>query len=115
MCQKIKYLSKTQNGLLIQCSHSENYQLSFKNLNYNLTTIELESLKDFLQKTDADYWEKEYENSIFEKKIPIPTLQTNLIILIDKHELCELIELLNFKEKKIYLSFKDIKNLISLN
>ena len=92
MCQKIKYLNQTQNGLLIRCSHSENYQLSFKNLNFNLTPIELESFRDFLLKIDAAYWEKEYENSIFEKKIPIPTLQTNFIILIDRYELGELIE-----------------------
>lgn len=115
MCQKIKYLSQTQNGILIQCSHSENYQLSFKNLNFNLTTIELESFSDFLQKIDIDYWEKEYENSIFEKKIPIPTLQSNFIILIDRYELIELITLLNFKEKKSYLSYKDIKYFMSLN
>ncbi len=115
MCQKIKYLSQTQNGMLIQCSHSENYQLCFKNLNFNLTMVELESFIDFLEKIDADYWEREYENSIFEKKIPIPTLQTNFIILIDRHELMELIDLLNFKEKKKYLSFKDIKYPVSLN
>ncbi|MEO8516324.1 MAG: DUF6686 family protein [Flavobacterium sp.] len=115
MCQKIKYLSQTQNGILIQCSHSENYQLSFKNLNFNLTTIELNSFSDFLQKIDVDYWEREYENSIFEKKIPIPTLQSNFIILINRFELKELITLLNFKKKKIYLSSKDIKYSMSLN
>lgn len=115
MCQRIKYLNQTQNGMLIQCSHSENYQLSFKNLNFNLTTIELESFRDFLLKTDADYWEREYENSIFEKKIPIPTLQTNFIILIDKQELIELINLLSFERRKEYLTFKDIKYPMSLN
>lgn len=115
MCQRIKYLSQTQNGILVQCSHSENYQLSFKNLNFNLTTIELESFSDFLQKIDVGYWEKEYENSIFEKKIPIPTLQTNFIILIDRFELKELIILLSFKEKDTYLTYKDIKYGMNLN
>ena len=115
MCQRIKYLSQTQNGILIQCSHSENYQLSFKNLNFNLTTIELESFSDYLEKIDAAYWEKEYENSIFEKKIPIPTLQTNFIILIDRFELKELITLLNFKDRKTYLSYQDITYVMSLN
>lgn len=115
MCQKIKYLSQTQNGMLIQCSHSENYQLCFKNLNFNLTTVELESFIDFLEKIDADYWEREYENSIFEKKIPIPTLQTNFIILIDRHELNELITLLNFKEKNEFLTFSQVKYNINYN
>ena len=115
MCQKIKYLNQTQNGMLIQCSHSENYQLIFKNLNFNLTAAELESFNVFLNKINADYWEVEYENSIFDKKIPIPTLQTNFIILIDRQELNELIQLVNFEEKKIYLSFSDIKYSLSLN
>lgn len=115
MCQRIKYLNQTQNGILIQCSHSESYQLIFKNLNFNLTTTELESFNDFLSKINADYWEEEYENSIFDKKIPIPTLQSNFIILIDREELNELIQLVNFEEKKVYLSFKDIKYPVNLN
>ena len=115
MCQKIKYLNQTQNGLLIRCSHSENYQLSFKNLNFNLTPSELESFINFLLKIDVTYWEKEYENSVFEKKIPIPTLQTNFIILIDRYELSELICLLDLKEKKEYLTYEDIKYPINFN
>ncbi|MGH2666817.1 DUF6686 family protein [Flavobacterium sp.] len=115
MCQKIKYLNQTQNGLLICCSHSENYQLSFKNLNFNLTPAELESFVTFLLKIDVAYWEKEYENSVFEKKIPIPTLQTNFIILIDRYELSELICLLDFNERKEYLTYRDIKYPVNFN
>lgn len=115
MCQNIKYLSKSLNGNLIQCNNSKNYQLYYKNLTFNLTPFELESFKTYLLKIDISYWEKEYENSIYDKKIPIPTLQINLILLIDRHELYELVNLLNFKQQEAYLTLEDIKYPINLN
>ena len=75
----------------------------------------LSTLKTYLSKIDASYWEKEYENSIYEKKIPIPTLQTNLMLLIDRYELYELLDLLNLKKGKVYLSVEDIKYPMILN
>lgn len=115
MCQKINYLSRTQNGFLIQCCHSKDYQLCYKNLNFNLTRLELERFNDFLLKINANYWEKEYENSIYEKKIPIPSTQTNFIILIDRYELDELIFLLAFEKKKECITFEDIRYPMNLN
>lgn len=104
-----KFLNTSLNGNLIQCTSSENFQLSYKNLTFSLTPFELESFKIYLSKIDVSYWEKEYENSIYEKKIPIPTLQTNLMLLIDRFELYELIDLLNLKQRNVYLSVEDIK------
>ena len=108
MCKKIKYLNQTQNGLLIQCGHSACYQLVFTNLNFNLTQTEFDSLKSYLSQIDSDYWEKEYENSIYERKIPIPTLQTNFIILINRDELEELLVLLDYKNEKQLLKSIEI-------
>ena len=110
-----KFLNTSLNGNLIKCTRSENFQLSYKNLTFSLTPFELESFKTYLSKIDASYWEKEYENSIYEKKIPIPTLQTNLMLLIDRNELYELLDLLNLKKGKIYLSVEDIKYPLILN
>ena len=112
MCE---FLNTSLNGNLIQCTGSENFQLSYKNLTFSLTPLELESFKTYLSKIDASYWEKEYENSIYEKKIPIPTLQSNLIILIDRYELCELIILMNYKEKKEFLTFNQVNYYINYN
>ncbi|AKC20574.1 hypothetical protein IY39_07270 [Flavobacterium psychrophilum] len=84
-------------------------------MTFSLTPFELESFKIYLSKIDVSYWEKEYENSIYEKKIPIPTLQTNLMLLIDRFELYELIDLLNLKQRNVYLSVEDIKYTMILN
>lgn len=66
------------------------------------------SFISFLDKIDTSYWEKEYENSIYEKKIPIPTLQSNFIILLNRNELDELRILLDFKTKKQLLKSEEI-------
>jgi hypothetical protein len=115
MCRHFKYLTKNKNGFLVYCDKSKAYQLSYKNLNFNLTVEELESLVKYLKNIDCDYWEKEYENSIYQKKIPVPTLQTNFMILLERHEVYELINLLDIDKKKEFLSFLDIDYPIHLN
>jgi hypothetical protein len=115
MCNSFKYLTKNRNGFLIFCSKSGTYQLSYKNLNFNLTLEELNSLVGYLKSIDCNYWEKEYENSIYVKKIPIPTLQSNLIILLERYEVFELLILLEIKKPKVYLSVSEIDYPIHLN
>lgn len=106
MCRFFKYLTKTNNGFLIFCSKTKNYQLCYKNLNFNLTEIELKSLVKYLKNIDCAYWEKEYENSIYEKKIPIPTLQSNFMILLERQEVYELLSILEINDKKGLISFQ---------
>lgn len=115
MCKHFKYLSKNKNGFLVHCSKSQTYQLSYKNLNFNLTSEELDGLIKYLKSIDCDYWEQEYKNSIYSKKIPVPTLQTNFMILLERHEVYELISLLEVNEKKEFLTFKDIYYPLNLN
>ena len=69
----------------------------------------------YLKNIDCDYWEKEYENSIYQKKIPIPTLQTNFMILLERNEVNELLFLLDKPDSKEYLSVEDINYQIYLN
>jgi hypothetical protein len=66
------------------------YQLLFNNLTFDLSSIEMTSFSNYLDQIDIDYWETEYQHSIYEKKIPIPTLQSNFIILLNRKELEEL-------------------------
>jgi hypothetical protein len=115
MCNHFKYLTKSRNGFLVYCTKLKNYQLSYKNLNFNLSPEELKSLFVYLKTIDCDYWEKEYENSIYQKKIPIPTLQTNLMILLERQEVFELIVLLDVTISKEYLSISEIDYPIHLN
>ncbi|REG90820.1 DUF6686 family protein [Flavobacterium aquicola] len=89
MCN-LKVLNRTSNGILLFCQHREMYQLLFNNLTFDLSGIEMTSFANYIDQIDIDYWEREYKYSIYEKKIPIPTLQSNFIILLNRKELEEL-------------------------
>lgn len=89
MCN-LKILNRTSNGILLYCQHRDRYQLLFNNLTFDFKSIEMTSFTNYLDQIDIDYWEREYKHSIFEKKIPIPTSQSNFIILLDRKELEEL-------------------------
>lgn len=115
MC-KIELLKRTKNGILLQCKHSGVFQLLFKNLNFNLSQTEWNSFLNYVNSIDEFYWEQEYKNSIYEKKIPIPTVQPNLIILLDLAELTELRKLLAFeKGKDEFVGFYDIDYKLTLS
>jgi len=116
MCCNYKILKETENGILIFMNSCKKYQLSFNNLHFCFEKSELEAFKEYLGKVDISYWEKEYENSIYTRRIPIPTLQKNFVILIDRFELIELQNLMNFETKRMgFLDFKEIKYNSSLN
>ena len=115
MCH-FKIINRTSNGFLLFCPKKNLYNVSFNNLTFNFDPSEMFSFISFLDKIDTSYWEKEYENSIYNKKIPIPTLQKNFIILIDRYELFELLSLLDFDTKnKGFLTYKDFENKIHFN
>lgn len=114
MCD-FKIIKKTTNGLLLFCQKANGFQLSFNNLFLNLSRYELNSFIDYLEKMDVDYWEQEYKNSIYSKKMPIPTVQSNLIILIDRHELLELKILLTNVHENTLLTSKLINYALYLN
>ncbi|MGC4039252.1 MAG: hypothetical protein QM710_00225 [Flavobacterium sp.] len=114
MCD-VKVLNRTSNGILVFCPKKAMYQLLFNNLTFGLSQVELDTFFEYVKKIDCNYWEHEYRNSIYEKKIPIPTLQKNFIILFDRTEIYELKMLLNFKDKDEELKYEDIKYPLNLN
>lgn len=101
--------------MLIFLKGCGNYQLTFNNLNFSLTEDELIAFKEYIKQINIEYWEKEYEHSIYKKKIPIPTLQSNFIILVNRFELYELLLLLNIDTSNEMLSYNDLKNGIFWN
>lgn len=101
--------------MLIFLKGCGNYQLTFNNLNFSLTEEELIAFKEYLKQINIEYWEKEYEHSIYKKKIPIPTLQSNFIILVNRFELYELLLLLNIDNTTEILGYNDLKNGIFWN
>src|SRR6187402_2608106 len=88
MCNQI--LNRISNGILMYCHHRDMYQLLFNNLTFDFSGTEMTSFTNYLDQIDIDYWEREYKNSIYDKKIPIPTLQSNFIILLNRKEVQEL-------------------------
>lgn len=107
MCN-LKIVNRTSNGLLLFCPKNDMYQLSFNNLSFNLNSTEMDSFSNYLTRIDSDYWENEYRNSIYEKKIPIPTLQSNFIIMLNRKELDEMRNLLAIKKEYKTLKSKEI-------
>ncbi|MEH6705339.1 MAG: DUF6686 family protein [Galbibacter orientalis] len=110
MCKNLKVLNRSKNGILIYCKHNNMYQLLYNNLNFNFTEVEFESFHNYLHNIEVDYWEEEYKYSIYDKRIPIPTIQSNLLILLNKQEVEELAALIKLRPKKYdLLSLCDIE------
>ncbi len=76
--------------MLIFLKGCQKYQLTFNNLNFSMSAEELDAFYKYLKRMNPVFWEREYEHSVYEKKIPIPTLQDNFIIMINRIELFEL-------------------------
>lgn len=114
MCQ-FKILRKSTNGTLLFFDDSNSFQLSYKNLLIDFSSYELLEFIKYFKKINCSYWEEEYVNSIYEKKIPIPTNQRNLIIMMDVNEIEEVLFLLdNFKNSQ-FLRVDDIDYKFVLN
>ncbi len=114
MCT-LKILNKTSHGQLLFCPQKDLFQLLFNNLNFNLSRVEMYSFTKYLKHLNIDYWEKEYENSVYEKKIPIPTLLNNFIILLDRKEVEELRFLLCVNQPQQFLSSLEIDYIVIYN
>jgi hypothetical protein len=114
MCN-LKTLNKSTNGVLFFCLKNRTFNLSFNNLTFNFTNKELFDFIKYIGKIDCDYWENEYQNSIYPKRIPIPTMQTNFIILLDRQEVEELQYLLDFEKKDEFLKLHQIQYNLILN
>ncbi|MDG3580934.1 hypothetical protein PSF86_00930 [Galbibacter sp. CAA-3] len=102
-------MNRSKNGILIYCKHNRMYQLLFNNLNFNFTEAEFESFHKYIFNLEVAYWEEEYKHSVYDKRIPIPTIQSNLLILLNKQEVEELILLIRLRTPSYeFIDFKDI-------
>jgi hypothetical protein len=69
----------------------------------------------YLEEIDASYWESECYSLNLKRRLPIPTAQKNLILLIDRQELEELKHLVFGANSNKLLSFYEIDYNISFN
>ena len=100
MEHKTKYLNRTKNGSMVFCKDCGVFHLTFGNFYLELTEDELYHFGAFLQDLDAGYWENKYCGCTLKRKIPIPTQQTNLYLMLNRTELEELKRLVFFKERQ---------------
>lgn len=114
MCN-LKILNRTSNGILLFCQHRDMYQLLFNNLIFDFNSVEMTSFSNYLNQIDVDYWENEYQNSIYEKRIPIPSLQSNFLIMLNSKELEELRFLVDCLNKYKILKPVEINYRVILN
>ncbi len=99
MCHTIKTISQTKNGHLLKCNDCNIYTLMFHNLFFEFSTKEFENFKLYIRDIEVDYWKHKNSCTYFKRKIPIPTLQQNLVLLFNKSELEELKFLVLIYEK----------------
>ena len=100
MCHKTKVLNQTKNGFLVLCSACRVYHLTFGRFYLELTEKELDYFGVFINEIDANYWDNNYWNYNMKRKIPIPTQQLNLYLMLNRTELEELKNLVFLRKSK---------------
>lgn len=91
MCHNIKTISKVKSGELSICENCNVYHLEFNNIYFEFTTKQFKQFKDYLDTIEIGFWERKYTCSKMKRKIPIPSLQRNLVLMFNRQEICELI------------------------
>lgn len=98
MSHKTKVLNQTKNGFLVSCSTCKLFHLTFGHFYLEFSRDELTHFGNFLVQIDPDYWDSKYCNCTMKRKIPIPTQQLNLYLLLNRTELEELKNLVFYKD-----------------
>jgi len=107
MCKYLKTLSKVKSGKLSICCQCQLYHLEFNNIYLELNKNEFEHFKTYVLNIDMDYWEQKYAHLITKRKIPIPSIQQNLVLMFNREEIKELKTLLIYNR---YNAFEDFIN-----
>jgi len=118
MCNRIKTLSKVKSGELSICCHCKIYHLEFNNIYLELNPDEFEKFKSYILDIEMDYWEQKYATAKVKRKIPIPSMQQNLVLMLKRQEIRELQFLLTtstINPSNEYLNISNIDYKLILN
>jgi hypothetical protein len=85
---------------MVFCKDCGVFHLTFGQFYLELTENELYHFGVFLHDLDPDFWENKYCDCSMRRKIPIPTQQVNLYLMLNRTELEELKNLVFYKERK---------------
>lgn len=100
MCRdSIKILSRVPSGELSFCSECRVFHLEFNNIYLELKQSDFKQFKDFIINIEIDYWENKYACSKVQRKIPIPSMQPNLVLMFKREEIKELQSLFNLENR----------------
>ncbi len=92
----------TLNGKVYKCPSCSKYHIEYKNLNFNLLPEEYSKVVKYFEGFKGEMWEELNSDSIFQRKIVIPTGNRKLNILINSFELKELKKLFSLEPQKKY-------------
>lgn len=87
MCTETITLSKNKNGYLAHCSTCEMYRLYFNNIYLEFSEVEFESFKRYISEIDPSLWYSCTDRATQQRNIPIPTMQSNLVLTFNQEEL----------------------------
>ncbi|WP_303316829.1 DUF6686 family protein [Flavivirga abyssicola] len=90
MCNSIRTIAKVTNGELSICEQCNVYHVEFNNIYFEFTPNEFDHFKDYLLNIELDYWEERYSCAKVKRKIPIPSMQKNLVLMFNRQEIKEL-------------------------
>ncbi|GAA3632341.1 DUF6686 family protein [Flavivirga jejuensis] len=117
MCNSIKTISKVKSGELAICCECYMYHLEFNNIYLELNQREFEQFRSYILDIEMDYWEHKYADAKVKRKIPIPSMQQNLVLMFKREEIKEL-QTLFTKTADVFttlLNTKDIDYALILN
>ncbi len=118
MCDNLKTIAKVRSGELSICCQCHIYHLEFNNIYLEFNENEFEQFKNYILNIEMAYWEEKYAYAKVKRKIPIPSLQKNLVLMFKREEINELKTLvanaLN-KTKLPWLKIDDIDYSLILN
>lgn len=112
MCIDVTILKRSKNGKISKCYSCETYHLNFGQFYLSLNLLELKRFISFINNIDPDYWSNICNKFHLDRRIPIPTEQNNLCLMLNKEEFEELKYLINHKtnqQKSFILSISDIE------
>lgn len=116
MCHSLKIISKVKSGELSLCKDCNIYHLEFNNIYFEFNVQQFNFFKAYLIEIDSQFWEKKYACSNFKRKIPIPSMQDNLILMFNRQEIEELKTLISGKKgSDCILNVDDIDYAFVLN
>ena len=114
MCCKRKIISIINEGTLFKCSCGF-YYLNFKNILLEFNEKEIRNFKSYIFNLSKPCFINKIEGYELDRNIPIPTGQSNLILVFSKKEFLSLKILLSQKKVNRIIKYDEIENMISKN